>query len=94
MEMVRAALEMWSDNKSEWWWQGEVIAGDREGNLGAVELYPGRVAPEGGSYLLAVQSSNDLSGSVNPQGTAARLCVTWRYDATPTPRGWLLLIVR
>lgn len=95
MQMVRARLEMWSDNKSEWWWQGEVIASDREANVGAVELYPDRIAAEGGSYLLAVQSSNDLvTSGANPQGTAARLCVTWRYADLYTLHAWLPMIGR
>lgn len=81
MRIQRAELEMWSDNKSEWWWQGTSIAYDREGYVGRLELFPGHVDPQGGRYVLAIQNSNDLVCSetdyCNPQGTAFRLTVTW-----------------
>ncbi len=81
MRIQRAQLEMWSDNKSEWWWEGTAIAFDREGYVGQVELFPGYVVPQGGRYVLAIQNSNDLvcseSDYCNPQGTAFRLSVTW-----------------
>jgi hypothetical protein len=81
MEIQQAALEMWSDNKSEWWWQGQSIAYDREGYVGRLELFPQHVAPTGGRYVLAVQNSNDYAcpnvDDCNPHGTAFRLVVTW-----------------
>lgn len=76
----RAVLEMWSDNKTEWWWQGRSVSYGREGPIGQVELYPGLVGARGGSYVLAVQNSNDTMGTFNPLGSAYRLCVTWGYD--------------
>ena len=76
----RAVLQMWSDNKTAWYWQGELLAYNRETYVGEVELFPGRVDPGGGQYVLAVQNSNDfLHFDANPQGTAFRLCVTWAY---------------
>jgi hypothetical protein len=77
MRITAAQLEMWSDNKTAWWWQGELIAYDREGYVGNVPLFPGLITPTGGRYTLAVQNSNDLVSVDNPQGTAYRLCVTW-----------------
>jgi hypothetical protein len=84
MKITRAVLEMWSDNKTAWWWQGELIADDREGHVGEVELLPGLVSPFGGTYTLAVQNSNDRVGVENPQGTAFQLRVTWAYSGEPS----------
>jgi hypothetical protein len=84
MRVTRAVLEMWSDNKTAWWWQGELIADDREGHVGELELFPGRVSSWGGTYTLAVQNSNDRVGVENPQGTAFQLRVTWAYPVQPT----------
>ncbi len=86
MEVTRAVLEMWSDNKSEWWWQGTPVAYDREGYVGRLELFPHYVERSGGRYVLAIQNSNDLACSdsdhCNPQGTAFRLTVTWAFAGT------------
>ncbi len=78
--VVRSArLTMWSDNKSEWFWEGRSIAADRQGSVGFVELLPDGIDPLGGQYLLAVQCSNDTScyGGINPQGIAWSLRVEW-----------------
>lgn len=89
MRIISAALHLWSDNKAAWWWQGALIANDRQGYSRQDELFPEHIAPEGGTYLLAVQNSNDYMHMENPQGTAFRLCVTWaRFGSlaeTPTP---------
>jgi hypothetical protein len=86
MRIQRAQLEMWSDNKSEWWWQGTSITDGHEGYGGRLELFPGHVAPQGGHYVLAIQNSNDLvcaeTDYCNPQGTAFRLTVTWSMPGT------------
>jgi len=80
MVLVEAYLDMWSGNKSAWWWQGELIAADSKAYIGSQALYPARVARAGGTYVLAVQNSNDGTDPLsNPQGTACRLCVTWRH---------------
>ena len=77
MLVMDAFIEMWSDNKAAWWWEGELIANDRQGYLGWVFLYPDRIGREEGTYVLAVQNSNDYMGIENPQGTAFQLCVDW-----------------
>jgi len=63
MEVDRAVLEMWSDNKTEWWWGGgwgsTAVWYDREGYIGKVDLFPRLIRPEGGTYVLAIQNSND-----------------------------------
>lgn len=70
-----ASLEMWSDNKTFWWWQGVPLT---QGWQGRVTLdITSHVAPEGGTYRLAIQNSNDRVAQVNPQGTAYCLRVTW-----------------
>jgi len=81
MQVIQAFLEMWSDNKTEWWWQGEPVLYDREGYIGQLDLFPGRVEPYGGTYVLAIQNSNDYVcyPDCNPHGTACRLCVTWGF---------------
>jgi hypothetical protein len=79
MQVTKAALEMWSDNKTEWWWQGTSVSYDKQGYIGQVNLFPGHIEPYGGTYVLGIQNSNDYvcSPNCNPQGTACRLCVTW-----------------
>jgi hypothetical protein len=85
MQVTQAVLEMWSDNKTEWWWGGVPISYDREGYIGQVDLFPDLVRPEGGIYVLAIQNSNDrVSHDYNPQGTACRLCVTWAFPGEPS----------
>jgi hypothetical protein len=80
-QIARAVLEMWSDNKSEWWWQGRSIAYDRQANVGQIDLFPAYLDRNGGRYVLAVQNSNDSvcwdNDYCNPQGTAFRLAVMW-----------------
>jgi len=87
MRITSAILQMWSDNKTAWWWQGALVADDREGNNRQDELFPGHIAADGGTYVLAIQNSNDYQHVENPQGTAFRLCVTWARigDLTMTP---------
>ena len=80
MQVTRAALDMWSDNKTEWWWGGTPISYNREGYMGQLNLFPDLIRPDGGVYVLAIQNSNDrVSRDNNPQGTACRLCVTWAF---------------
>ncbi len=90
MHVVRAVLETWSDNKTEWWWQGVSVAYDHEGRGPDVSLFPAHVSPDGGTYVLAIQNSNDYmcpAGDCNPHGTAWALRVTWRgFVEIPTPR--------
>ena len=50
---------------------------DRQGYVGEIALFPAYVRPEGGTYVLAIQNSNDFMGGENPHGTACRLRVTW-----------------
>jgi hypothetical protein len=90
LRITHAILQMWSDNKTAWWWQGALAKDGHEGSGGQVDLFPGHhIAAEGGTYVLAIQNSNDLMYWENPQGTAFRLCVTWVHAndiaATPTP---------
>ncbi len=94
--MTSAVLEMWSDNKTEWWWQGRVIKSGREGYLGWVELLPGDVDPLGGTYVLAVQNSNDRTcpGNCNAHATACRLRVTWSFPGAKANALYLPLIMR
>ena len=80
MRVADAYLEMWSDNKTAWWWDGELIAEDAQGYQGWSFLYPDKIASEGGTYLLAVQNSNDYMFMENPQGTAFQLCVDWAVE--------------
>jgi len=82
MEVTRAVLRMWSDNKTAWWWEGELIADDRERYIGEVELFPAHLDRQGGTYLLAIQNSNDYMQQWNPHGTAFQLCVTWAWLGT------------
>jgi len=83
MQVTQAVLEMWSDNKTEWWWQGSSVSYDKQSHIGQLDLLPTHVGPNGGTYVLAIQNSNDrVSRDYNPQGTACRLCVTW---AVPGP---------
>ena len=99
MEVDRAVLEMWSDNKTEWWWGGgwgsTAIQYDREGYIGQVDLFPRLIRPEGGTYVLAIQNSNDrVSLDNNPQGTACQLCVTWAFPSVPGHQVYLPLILK
>jgi len=78
MQVSQAVLEMWSDNKTEWWWGGASVSSDKQSYIGQLDLLPTHVGPNGGTYVLAIQNSNDrVSRDYNPQGTACRLCVTW-----------------
>ena len=80
MRITNARLVMWSDNKSAWRWQGELISTNKEAIIGEVDLLQGGIEPEGGSYTLAIQNSNDFTwGKPNPQGTGYRLCVVWEH---------------
>jgi hypothetical protein len=84
MQVIQAVLEMWSDNKTEWWWGGVPISYGGEGYIGQVDLFPDLIRPEGGIYVLAIQNSNDrVSRDYNPQGTACRICVTWAFPSAP-----------
>jgi len=78
--IIRATLEGWSDNKTAWYWDGNLVRTNREAYCGIMELYPEFVRPEGGTYLLAIQNSNDYQFIENPQGTAFRLCVWWQSN--------------
>jgi PKD repeat protein len=96
MQVARAILEMWSDNKTEWWWEGTSVSYDRQAYIGQVDLFPAHVGPNGGTYALAVQNSNDYacSPNCNPQGTACRLCVTWAVPSAPGYQVYLPLILK
>jgi len=96
MQVTQAVLEMWSDNKTEWWWQGTSISYGGEGYPGPVDLFPGHVEPYGGTYVLAIQNSNDYvcDPNCNPQGTACRLCVTWASTGAPVYQVYLPLILK
>jgi len=86
---------MWSDNKTEWWWQGDSISYDKQGYIGWLDLLPGRVQSDGGTYVLAIQNSNDyVSRDYNPQGTACRLCVTWTFRGELSHHFYLPLIFK
>ena len=85
MQVTQVVLEMWSDNKTEWWWGGDSVSYDKEGYIGQIDLFPGYVERYGGIYVLAIQNSNDrVSRDNNPQGTACRLCVTWALRDEPS----------
>jgi len=77
MHVTKALLNMWSDNKTAWWWNGELLQSDAQLQVGNHPLYPDHVGADGGTYLLAVQNSNDYMRIQNPQGTAFQVCVTW-----------------
>jgi uncharacterized repeat protein (TIGR01451 family) len=82
MTMACAVLEMWSDNKSEWWWQGERIFGQAQNRRDYDLFGKGKIGNEGGSYLLAIQNSNDYAGGIeesknNAHGTSFCLQVAW-----------------
>ena len=79
MRVISCYLQGWSDNKAAWYWDGALVNDNREGYVGEVELFPDHVRPEGGTYLLAIQNSNDFQYIENPHGTSFRLCVTWAY---------------
>jgi hypothetical protein len=87
MQVIRATLDMWSDNKTAWWWQGDLILYGKEGNPRPIPLsVPGHIDPEGGIYSLAMQNSNDNmcpddTKNCNPHATACQVCVTWRTKA-------------
>ena len=73
---------MWTDNRSEWWWQGERVFGNAQNRRDYDLFGEGRIESEGGRYLLAIQNSNDYVEPIeldtkNPQGTAFCLVVTW-----------------
>jgi len=73
---------MWSDNKTEWWWEGVSISYGKQGSPDAIDLFPGHIAPYGGIYTVAMQNSNDKmcpddTKNCNPHGTACQLCVSW-----------------
>ncbi len=101
MRIISATMEMWSDNKAAWWWQGMLVESTQQGNYRQDRLFPGLISSEGGTYLLAIQNSNDYMYMENPQGTAFRLCVTWTHVVelietpipTIAPRPWFLPLV-
>ena len=93
--VTKAVLEMWSDNKTEWWWQGASVSYDKQGYIGPADLFPGHVEPYGGTYVLAIQNSNDyVSLDYNPQGTACQLCVTWAFPGELSHHVYLPLILK
>jgi hypothetical protein len=91
--VTSAVLEMWADNKVAWYWDGALVMDQRQGPSGAVELFPAHVRTEGGTYLLAMQNSNDYMYVENPQATAYRLCVTWQFGLEETTIGYFLPLV-
>jgi hypothetical protein len=95
MRVRQATLEMWSDNKTEWWWQGDSISYDQQGYIGLVDLFPNHIDPYGGTYVLAIQNSNDyVSQDYNPQGTACHLCVTWSFSGGLSHQIYMPLVVK
>jgi len=87
MQVTDAVLDMWSDNKTEWWWQGISVSYDKQGHPDPIDLFPGYIEPSGGTYVLAIQNSNDYmcpedDSNCNPHGTAWRLCVSWNVAAS------------
>jgi len=95
MQVTQAVLEMWSDNKTEWWWQGTSVSYDKQGYIGQVDLFPKLIRPDGGIHVLAIQNSNDnVSRDNNPQGTACRLCVTWAFPGELSHHVYLPLILK
>ena len=94
MEVDEAFLEMWSDNKTEWWWEGTPVMYSKEGYIGKIDLFPRLIRPDGGIYVLAFQNSNDrVSRDYNPQGTACNLSITWAFPREPS-RIYLPLILK
>jgi hypothetical protein len=90
MRVTAAFLEMWSDNKTEWWWNGTSIAYGGQGYQEPISLFPGHISPYGGVYYLAMQNSNDnmcpdYDSNCNPHGTACRVCVSWNITETCFP---------
>ena len=89
--IVSATLEMWSDNRSEWWWQGKPLRGDVQNrqNRRTYVFGEGEISSEGGRYLLAIQNGNDYvctapPDTCNAHGTAFCLRVEW-CTVTPAP---------
>jgi sarcosine oxidase gamma subunit len=103
MQVITATLEMWSDNKTEWWWGGggwgaTCVSYGKEGYIGQVDLFP-LINPDGGTYVLAIQNSNDYVCSCddrncNPHGTACRLCVSWIPTGKPCRYIYLPLVLK
>jgi hypothetical protein len=98
MEVDQAVLEMWSDNKTAWWWGGDggssiLVSHDREGYIGQVDLLP-LINPDGGTYVLAIQNSNDRASLENPHGTACRLCINWAFPSALGYQVYLPLILK
>jgi hypothetical protein len=94
MRVASARLRAWTDNNSFYWWQGRKLPFTGEGFLGEFELSPDYVRPEGGQYLLAVQTSNKWhNAGDNPHGTSFEVVVDWEcYNGSRTIR--LPLIMR
>ncbi len=98
MQVTGAFFEMWSDNKTEWWWQGASVWYNWQGYVGPVDLFPTHVGPYGGTYVLAIQNSDDYmcpydDQNCNPNGTAWRLCVNWNV-AGPCYRVYLPVVLK
>jgi uncharacterized protein (UPF0305 family) len=99
MQVTGATLEMWSDNKTEWWWEGTSVMYNKQGYIGLVNLFPAYVGPSGGTYVLAIQNSNDYvcpynDRNCNPHGTACRLCVSWAPTSEPCHHVYLPLVLK
>ncbi|NLS79115.1 MAG: hypothetical protein GXY76_17835, partial [Chloroflexi bacterium] len=85
--VTSALLRTWSDNRANWYWDGQLIRQNVQGPMGTedgagepvgwLELYPEHVGALGGVYQLAIQNSNDYWYIPNPQGTAWEVCVWW-----------------
>jgi hypothetical protein len=98
MQVTKAVLRMWSDNKTAWWWNGTLVSYGREGHPDPIELFPGHIEPYGGIYYLAMQNSNDRmcpddTKNCNPHGTACQLCVSW-IPVEPCHRVYVPIILK
>ncbi len=82
MEVRRATLQMWSDNQSQWWFDGRLLYSDQQGQPTDVAL-PGLTGTSGGKHLVAARVDNDHTclddDYCNPHGLIFELTVVWAH---------------
>jgi hypothetical protein len=80
MEVRRATLQMWSDNQSQWWFDGDPLCSGEQGHLADVAL-PALTGTSGGKHLIAARVDNDHTcldnDYCNPHGLIFELIVVW-----------------
>lgn len=84
MLLTSVAVERWSDNSTACWWNGVLVPPSGQGYVGWLTIPAVLFDPSGGTYVLAIQNSNDNTEFENPHGTSFRVCVTWSRPTAPT----------